>query len=104
MLAQRDEADVGFPQSLEGLEGDAAIAREAVELVHDDNIDQAGLGVRQHLLKSRSLGQIIGARTPAFIPIHLSNGPALCVTVIPASPILGIKAVSVDDLLLTRDP
>jgi hypothetical protein len=69
LLAQGDESHVSFPQTLEGLEGDAAIPSEAVKLVHHNDIEEAGLGVGKHLLEVRSFSEIVGPGTLPLITV-----------------------------------
>src|SRR5215213_9632770 len=102
VLGQRHEAHVSLPQTLQGLEGNPAVAGEAVELMDDNNIDEPGLGVGQHLLKCRALAQIIGPATPPFVAIDLANVPAMRLAIKATGPVLGVQAVALN-LILRAD-
>jgi hypothetical protein len=93
---------VGFPESLEGLEGDAPIASETVKLVHHDDVEQADPSVCEHLLEGRPFREVVRAGATSLIPIHLDNLEAMRLAVELACPILGVKRIPLN-LLLAGD-
>ena len=94
LLADRDEADAGALQPLQRLERDAQVAGEAVELVDDDHVEQAGLGVGQHPGERRALGQVVGAGALALVAVDLGDRPAVGLAVEAGGPVLGVEASS----------
>ncbi|MFN8664878.1 MAG: hypothetical protein U0075_23575 [Thermomicrobiales bacterium] len=87
---------MGTLQPLQSLQRHAQVARKAVELVDDDNVEEASLGISQQLLKSGTLGEVVGARAAAFVPVDSGHLPAMGFAIVAAGPVLSIEGVALD--------
>lgn len=94
--------DIVRRQPIERLQGNAEVAREAVEFVHDDDVEEAGLSVAEHRGELRAFREIDSPCTSPLVSILPKDRPAVRLAVRDTCPRLGVKAVAFDLFLATH--
>ena len=103
LFGDRDEADLEGLEQFEGFEGDDHGAREAVELVDDDGVEGARLGVGEHRRELRARPGVVAPGGLAFVGVDRYEFPPVRFAVEADRALLRRQAV-VLGLLVGTDP